>query len=76
MRKVAIGFVLGWAAAFIPRLIGSKFEGPIVKRIILKYGPIAHSASRGALRSIATRGTWSGISDDKRARILEEEADA
>lgn len=55
MKRIAIGFVLGWAAAFIPCLIGSKFEGPIVKRLILKYGP-------------------SGISDDKRARILEEES--
>jgi hypothetical protein len=57
VMSLLIGFVLGWAAAFIPCLIGSKFEGPIVKRIILKYGP-------------------SSISDDKRARILEEEADA
>jgi hypothetical protein len=56
MKRIAIGFVLGWAAAFIPCLIGSKFEGPIVKRIILKYGP-------------------SGISDDKRAQILDEDYD-
>ncbi len=49
---VAGGFVLGWAAAVVQGLIGSKFQGPIVRRLILKYGP-------------------SGISDDKRARILD-----
>lgn len=72
MKWLPIGFVLGWAAAFIPCLIGSKFEGPIVKRLILKYGPCACSTCRAAWDSIATRGTRQGISDDKRARILEE----
>jgi hypothetical protein len=75
LTAAAVGFVLGWAAAFVPCLVGTKFTGPRVRKLIREYAPSGISPDKLKRMWAEEDSRFDVLPTDDELTYTEQEAD-